>query len=67
VAGYVAPQLHTHAVIFNITEREDGQPRAIQPQSLFDSQQLNPQLSADVSKTPALEVDRTPSISQDLA
>ena len=36
----MAPQLHTHAVIFNITEREDGQPRAIQPQSLFDSQQF---------------------------
>ena len=41
VDGYVAPQLHTHAVIFNITEREDGQPRAIQPQSLFDSQQFS--------------------------
>ena len=40
VDGYVAPQLHTHAVIFNLTEREDGQPRAIQPQSLFDSQQF---------------------------
>jgi conjugative relaxase-like TrwC/TraI family protein len=40
VDGYVAPQLHTHAVIFNITERDDGQPRAIQPQSLFDSQQF---------------------------
>jgi len=40
VDGYVAPQLHTHAVIFNITEREDGQPRAIQPQSFFDSQQF---------------------------
>jgi conjugative relaxase-like TrwC/TraI family protein len=40
VDGYVAPQLHTHAVIFNITEREYGQPRAIQPQSLFDSQQF---------------------------
>src|ERR1700728_3414256 len=40
VDGYVAPQLHTHAVIFNITQREDGQPRAIQPQSLFDSQQF---------------------------
>src|SRR5579864_2542146 len=40
VDGYVAPQLHTHAVIFNITEREDGQPRAIQPQSLFASQQF---------------------------
>jgi conjugative relaxase-like TrwC/TraI family protein len=40
VDGYVAPQLHTHAVIFNITERNDGQPRAIQPQSLFDSQQF---------------------------
>jgi conjugative relaxase-like TrwC/TraI family protein len=40
VDGYVAPQLHTHAVIFNLTEREGGQPRAIQPQSLFASQQF---------------------------
>jgi conjugative relaxase-like TrwC/TraI family protein len=40
VDGYVAPQLHTHAVIFNITERDNGQPRAIQPQSLFTSQQF---------------------------
>src|SRR6202453_5184789 len=39
VDGYVAPQLHTHAVIFNLTERDNGQPRAIQPQSLFASQQ----------------------------
>src|SRR6202008_4238508 len=30
VDGYVAPQLHTHAVVFNITERDNGQPRAIQ-------------------------------------
>jgi conjugative relaxase-like TrwC/TraI family protein len=40
VAGYVAPQLHTHAVIFNMTERENGQYRALQPQSLFASQQF---------------------------
>ena len=40
VDGYVAPQLHTHAVVFNITERENGQARAIQPQSLFASQQF---------------------------
>jgi len=40
VDGYVAPQLHTHAVVFNITERANGQPRAIQPQSLFASQQF---------------------------
>jgi len=40
VDGYVAPQLHTHAVIFNVTERANGQPRAIQPQSLFASQQF---------------------------
>ena len=38
VAGYAAPQLHTHAVIFNVTEREDGSTRALQPQALFDSQ-----------------------------
>jgi conjugative relaxase-like TrwC/TraI family protein len=40
VDGYVAPQLHTHAVIFNLTERDNGQARAIQPQSLFASQQF---------------------------
>src|SRR5712675_1420239 len=40
VDGYVAPQLHTHVVIFNVTERDNGQPRAIQPQSLFASQQF---------------------------
>ena len=40
VDGYVAPQLHTHAVIFNVTERDNGQARAIQPQSLFASQQF---------------------------
>jgi conjugative relaxase-like TrwC/TraI family protein len=40
VDGYVAPQLHTHAVVFNVSERDNGQPRAIQPQSLFASQQF---------------------------
>jgi conjugative relaxase-like TrwC/TraI family protein len=40
VDGYVAPQLHTHAVIFNVTERESGQFRAVQPQSFFASQQF---------------------------
>jgi conjugative relaxase-like TrwC/TraI family protein len=40
VDGYVAPQLHTHAVVFNLTERDNGQPRAIQPHSLFASQQF---------------------------
>jgi conjugative relaxase-like TrwC/TraI family protein len=38
VDGYAAPQLHTHAVIFNVTERESGQTRALQPQELFASQ-----------------------------
>ena len=40
VDGYVAPQLHTHVVIFNFTERDNGQARAVQPQSLFASQQF---------------------------
>jgi len=40
VDGYAAPQLHTHAVIFNLTERDNGQYRAVQPQSLFASQQF---------------------------
>ena len=40
VDGYAAPQLHTHAVIFNVTERADGSTRALQPQGLFESQQF---------------------------
>jgi len=40
VDGYVAPQLHTHAVVFNMTERENGLSRSVQPQSLFASQQF---------------------------
>jgi conjugative relaxase-like TrwC/TraI family protein len=40
VNGYAAPQLHTHAVIFNLTQRETGEYRALQPQSLFASQQF---------------------------
>ena len=39
VDGYAAPQLHTHAVIFNMTVRENGQTRALQERSLFQSQQ----------------------------
>jgi conjugative relaxase-like TrwC/TraI family protein len=38
VDGYAAPQLHTHAVIFNVTVRDNGQTRALQPQELFASQ-----------------------------
>ncbi len=40
VDGYAAPQLHTHAVIFNLTERENGQTRALQERALFQSQQF---------------------------
>ena len=39
VDGYVAPQLHTHAVIFNVTERENGSTRALQERAFFESQQ----------------------------
>ena len=43
VDGYAAPQLHTHAVIFNMTERENcpengKQTRALQPHEMFVSQ-----------------------------
>ena len=40
VDGYSAPQLHTHVVIFNMTERDNGKMRALQPHSLFESQQF---------------------------
>ena len=38
VDGYAAPQLHTHAVIFNVTQRQDGTTRALQEQPFFESQ-----------------------------
>ena len=38
VNGYAAPQLHTHAVIFNVTAREDGSTRALQERAFFESQ-----------------------------
>ena len=38
VDGYAAPQLHTHAVIFNVTEREIGSTRALQERGFFESQ-----------------------------
>jgi conjugative relaxase-like TrwC/TraI family protein len=38
VNGYAAPQLHTHAIIFNVTKREDGSTRAIQERTFFESQ-----------------------------
>jgi conjugative relaxase-like TrwC/TraI family protein len=44
VEGYAAPQLHTHAVIFNVTEMENGQTRALQPQELFASQRFATQV-----------------------
>ena len=40
VDGYAAPQLHTHTVIFNVTERENGQTRALQEHGYFDTQQF---------------------------
>src|SRR5271170_5546187 len=40
VNGYAAPQLHTHAVIFNMTERQDGSARALQERGLFQSQEF---------------------------
>jgi conjugative relaxase-like TrwC/TraI family protein len=38
VEGYAAPQLHTHAVIFNVTERDNGQTRSVQSHELYASQ-----------------------------
>lgn len=40
VDGYAAPQLHTLAVIFNVTERDNGQARALQPHEMFVSQRF---------------------------
>jgi conjugative relaxase-like TrwC/TraI family protein len=39
VDGYPAPQLHTHAVFFNMTATRDGEFRALQPKELYRTQQ----------------------------
>ena len=39
VNGYSAPQLHTHVVIFNVTETAGGKAHALQPRELYRSQQ----------------------------
>src|SRR5947208_5752850 len=39
VNGYAAPQLHTHAVFFNLTETDDGDTHALQPRQLYKTQQ----------------------------
>jgi conjugative relaxase-like TrwC/TraI family protein len=38
VDGYAAPQLHTHVVFFNVTERQNGETRALQPRELYKTQ-----------------------------
>jgi conjugative relaxase-like TrwC/TraI family protein len=39
VEGYAAPQLHTHVVVFNVTEGEDGKAHSLQPRELYRTQQ----------------------------
>jgi conjugative relaxase-like TrwC/TraI family protein len=39
VRGYAAPQLHTHVVLFNLTQATDGRIRPLQPLELYRSQQ----------------------------
>src|SRR5438552_1101101 len=36
--GYAAPQLHTHAVVFNVTQTQEGKARSVQPLELYRSQ-----------------------------
>ncbi|MGH9970480.1 MAG: MobF family relaxase, partial [Pyrinomonadaceae bacterium] len=36
--GYAAPQLHTHVVVFNMTQTEDGKVRSVEPGELYRSQ-----------------------------
>lgn len=38
VNGYSAPHLHTHVVIFNLTQTPDGKFHALQPRELYKSQ-----------------------------
>lgn len=40
INGHTAPQLHTHAVIFSLTERRNGETRGSQERGLFQSHQF---------------------------
>lgn len=40
ITGYAAPQLHTHVVIFNLTETDEGRIKPIQPLELYRSQRF---------------------------
>ena len=39
VDGYAAPQLHTHVMVFNLTQTESGETRPLQPRELYKTQQ----------------------------
>ncbi|MGH9622754.1 MAG: MobF family relaxase [Bryobacteraceae bacterium] len=41
VDGYPAPHLHTHVVVFNLTEDATGQARSLQPYELFKIQSMS--------------------------
>lgn len=49
--GYAAPQLHTHTVIFNVTESEDGRIKPVQPLELYRSQRYATQIYRSVLAT----------------
>jgi conjugative relaxase-like TrwC/TraI family protein len=49
--GYAAPQLHTHTVIFNLTETDDGRIKPIQPLELYRSQRYATEIYRSVLAT----------------
>jgi conjugative relaxase-like TrwC/TraI family protein len=50
-SGYAAPQLHTHTVIFNVTETDDGRIKPIQPIELYRSQRYATEIYRSVLAT----------------
>jgi len=49
--GYAAPQLHTHTVIFNVTETDEGRINPIQPLELYRSQRFATEIYRAVLST----------------
>lgn len=50
-SGYAAPQLHTHTVIFNVTETDDGRIKPVQPLELYRSQRYATEIYRSVLAT----------------
>jgi conjugative relaxase-like TrwC/TraI family protein len=70
VDGVAAPQIHTHSLLFNLTETPDGRPHSLQTSELFKAQALATAVyRAELAirlKEFGYEIERSPSDSPEI-